>query len=1596
MKKILTILTITLTLTLTITAQTARPLRVYLASGVVDKMALSSGSSMYHSRLDLDGVEHDDYVSLVVADGDGEHRYLLSQVDSLVMPNGRRVVFQGSMTVQPSEARLVTEDSDTYSGPHRSSFSGTFPGQGKDNVTFFWTENDRIRLDVGYESRASQLTTDKTGAQFVFDSADLDAASYTVYYPGKSVTVLSEQTQTGADNSDHIGPSGDCGTATAMLNDNDNGTYSFTLEHKAAYLCFLPHIDYLPSVRIDKIVLTCNNAIAGTYQLASGGLYNSSATSNTITLNLVPQHDKDFLIGHNVSTEQDSCAAYMVIAPQDASRSFTATYYVTDTLSNMSKVFYQTFSFRPLANTVYPISCNIRDKDFHVVDLGLSCNWSNVNIDAKEPSLLGTYFENDADANAALLAKTVVTEWLMPDADQVQEIIEKCQWTWGIYNGKTGYIVTAPAASKEDGNVHRLFIPYASTTPVTPAQCLAANNRPVEVLMVDLGLTSKVKWAARNIGANSVEEHGDYYAWGETETKSDYSSSTYLYGTRNLGNNCDISGTELDAAVVKWGGIWRMPTLTEMQELLSDCTWTWDAINGVNGYIVEGVNGNRIFLPCTGVMKGTTLGYVNSGGGYQISQGVADSWNVYTLSWYLTTKNIYYNNTGHEPYPYDSGTNYNILVARYYGRPIRPVAAPNAVLPDGTMLNIVTDSASWKLGDTSVTLYGTVSSSTPIKGTIKVGFVVGDSTNIVIGKGRFENEQERSVAGLFSYTLPVFDNIGYWYRAYVATADTTIYGEAKHYGYEMVDLGLSVQWANMNIGADAPEDFGYYYAWGETKTKNDYSSVTYAYGTTQNLGDGYDIAGSEQDAAHVNMGNSWRMPTWIELEELIDNCDWAWVTQNSVNGYRVTSRKNNNSIFLPAAGIMKGGTLMYPNQGVAYISSKGEENSERVHVFAGYESSWQKSYESTYDPYPYNSGYNYGLGTLRYYGHSIRAVASSNAVTSDDVVMNIRTDSVTWKLGDTAATLYATVSSNTPVDEVKVGFVVGDSANIGKDNASDYPQTLTATGRFSQTLSVYNNFGYWFRAYVEVGDQVFYGKAMHYGYEMVDLGLPSGTLWANMNVGAGLPEEYGGYYAWGETIQKNDYSQGTYQHYVAADNLYKNLGEDFDIAGTKLDAAHELMGNLWQLPNSAQLQELSSDTYTTWKWTSQNGVNGYVVTSKQNGRSIFLPATGVKRGTAHEYDKSGAVYMGSTQSDHQYSFYNYNLAFYTTSHNVYYTNTYDPFPYNSGYNYGISTLRYLGRSVRPVAVPLSVTTDGKRFVVQTDSASWKMGDTSARIYGSFNTTKPLDASVKVGFVIGDSAMIVKGKGRYEYETVMDEVGSWSTTVEGLQNDLGYWYRSYIEVGGTIFYAKARHFGREMVDLGLPSKTLWSNMDVGAMTPYEPGSFYAWGETSTKPSYTLDSYDYYQNGSYVNIGNDIKATNHDAAYVNMGTLWRMPTSTEMSELCSSSNTTWTWTTQNSVSGYKVQGKNGRYIFLPTAGIRKGDNLEYKLYSGTYHSSTVNTSDSQFNYSLSWYGYSASRGVYYTSTYDPYPYNSGYNYGLSASRYWGRLIRPVANQ
>ncbi len=131
------------------------------------------------------------------------------------------------------------------------------------------------------------------------------------------------------------------------------------------------------------------------------------------------------------------------------------------------------------------------------------------------------------------------------------------------------------------------------------------------------------------------------------------------------------------------------------------------------------------------------------------------------------------------------------------------------------------------------------------------------------------------------------------------------------------------------------------------------------------------------------------------------------------------------------------------------------------------------------------------------------------------------------------------------------------------------------------------------------------------GVEAVDLGLPSGTKWANMNIGATKPEEFGGYYAWGETEEKGYYGPDNYQRPVRQGEQYK---EGFwpisNIAYTQYDVASTKWGGTWHMPTLNQLNELFRNC--TWKWTEENGVAGYRVTSKINNKKIFLPAAGYR------------------------------------------------------------------------------------------------------------------------------------------------------------------------------------------------------------------------------------------------------------------------------------------------------------------------------------------------------------------------------------------------
>ena len=190
---------------------------------------------------------------------------------------------------------------------------------------------------------------------------------------------------------------------------------------------------------------------------------------------------------------------------------------------------------------------------------------------------------------------------------------------------------------------------------------------------VDLGLPSGTLWATMNVGANSPEEYGDYFAWGETQPKSVYNWDTYkwgsdldeltkyctnsYYGKNGFVDNKTELDPEDDAATANWGSEWRMPSWTQLQELYNNCTGEWTTRNGVNGCLfTSNINGASVFLPAAGVRWTSELYYAGAGG-----------------SWWSRTLNVYPYNAFNlifysgDVHWYDNG------IGRYYGRSVRAV-----------------------------------------------------------------------------------------------------------------------------------------------------------------------------------------------------------------------------------------------------------------------------------------------------------------------------------------------------------------------------------------------------------------------------------------------------------------------------------------------------------------------------------------------------------------------------------------------------------------------------------------------------------------------------------------------------------------------------------------------------------------------------------------------------------------------------------------------------------------------------------------------------------------------------------------------------------
>lgn len=458
---------------------------------------------------------------------------------------------------------------------------------------------------------------------------------------------------------------------------------------------------------------------------------------------------------------------------------------------------------------------------------------------------------------------------------------------------------------------------------------------------------------------------------------------------------------------------------------------------------------------------------------------------------------------------------------------------------------------------------------------------------------------------------------------------------------EYIDLGLpsGLKWASCNVGATKPEEFGDYFAWGETEPY--YSSqnpLTWKYGkssgyswpsykwcngdistlTKYNPNPSFGtvnyktILVLEDDAAHINWGGSWRIPTDSEWTELRTKCTWTWTTENGVKGRKVTG-PNGKSIFLPAAGCLDDTIIGNAESGGSYWSSALDTSYPYRALGIDF---------SPNNVYRVDSNRCRGLSVRPVYGEFI----SVSSITLDNSTLELT-------IGDSAQ-LNATVSPSNST-EPNVYWISCDEniVSVNKDGI------ISALAEGSTTIAAYASNGLSATCMVTVNNNLSKPDSV----EAVDLGLPSGLKWASCNVGATKPEEYGAYFAWGETEPKDKYiwsnykfelgtlNYGPFSKYVT-NSSYGTL-DNKTVLDTEDDAASANWGGNWRMPTDAEWTELRNNCSSEWKENNNGtGINGFLVTGPNN-KSIFLPAAGYQRSTSTLGNVAGYYCSSSLDKD---------------------------------------------------------------------------------------------------------------------------------------------------------------------------------------------------------------------------------------------------------------------------------------------------------------------------------------------------------------------------
>lgn len=738
------------------------------------------------------------------------------------------------------------------------------------------------------------------------------------------------------------------------------------------------------------------------------------------------------------------------------------------------------------------------------------------------------------------------------------------------------------------------------------------------------------------------------------------------------------------------------------------------------------------------------------------------------------------------------------------------------------------------------------------------------------------------------------------------------------------DLGLPFKVMNHNMGATYPEDFGSYYAWGMLE---EYGSSSYTY-QGQTLGG--DIKNTEYDVAHMRLGKDYSMPNMDEMCMLADSCTSVWTTINGVNGRKLTG-KNGNTVFLPAAGYDGrndiNSALRYRTSSLPRLYDKNFSDGLCAYI----------AYSTSY----YTFVHTYILSNFdSYRGCSVRPVISRAGQMQDGTLLRLTTTRPEWALGNASATLHADVrglsKAKTPV---KVGFVVGSTENVTKaDGTTLAVSTPTADGDFSAIFSgVEDNNVYYCRAYIEYDkDSIFYANARQFGRKFIDLGLPSGTLWCNINIGGSMPEDEGTYFSWGETETRDIYisNYGTENRWCVQ-NTWLQPDHLFDIQATRYDAAAKQWGGVNMLPSYADMQELAANC--TMQTASLNGMKGIRFTSKKNGNSIFFAKAGYRANNS------------SKDTYYQYGTNEYNLSSTVNTEQTLRC---------GGLNNGECKSdigRAAGVSVRAVQKTNATAADGSPLFIRTLPAS--------KQYDGTTETDTLRAVVR-GNVGNTPVGIVwwqEGNDRADGTQVVltpDADGHMQTILCNLVPGTTYCYQVYAGTGDAATYGDTLSVDAVgLVDLGLSVQ--WANVNIGAASIGDGGTHFQWG--STVPYRNISQY-------YTGLDNLSAENGNDAAAANWGLVYRMPTKEEMQELLDSC--TWTKQKRNGMPGYLVTSKRKGYtdrsIFLPNAGYYSGSSCNY-IYNDNNVYYLTSTTNGQYPYRLDYRPWSVPLGVHTANNY-----------------------------